>query len=485
MNVRLVFNVVGRILKIEGALMLVPMLVAVFYQEPMLHVISFLIPATITYILGFIFSYKSDDYRNLYTIEGFMIVGISWILLSLMGSFPYMMSGVLPHFGDAFFETASGFTTTGATVIDSVGPDTRSILFWRAFSQWIGGMGVLVFAFAVLPKSRSQTQFIMQAEAPGTQLEKLQSRVSSSARLLLVFYIVLTLIVAVLLIFGGFSFFDSLLIAFGVSATGGFSQYKDPIARILVSPYVEVVITLGMFIFGANFNLFYLAIKGQFREIWKNEELRWYVGIVLGAAILITLNLTANGYNFTSSLRHGFFNSTSMVTTTAYLTEDFTVWPVFSRTLLNILMFTGAMSGSTAGGLKISRLAILFKNAMAGVKQLTYPNRIVTVHFNGRVIDNSALKEIVNYFFIYIVVFVIGMFIVNLEVDDFLTAFSTSASMLNNIGVGFELVGPSYNYAFFSQPMKIFLSLLMIMGRLEIYPILILFSGTLWRRRHI
>lgn len=481
MNLRLVLSILGQILIYEGFLMLTPIAVVLVYREPLTNALSFVAPALICLVVGTLLSRHRYDTKDMHAAEGFMIVALSWLLLSFFGCIPFLISRELPTFADAFFETASGFSTTGATVFENVEVVANSILFWRSLTQWIGGMGVLVFALAIMPPTQSESVYIMKAEVPGTGFGKIRSRVSSSARILYVFYLVLTLITILLLMAGSMPLFDAVLVGFGAAATGGFSTMNASIASY-DSIYIEVVLTLAMLIFGINFNLYYALLNAQFKTIWKNEELKWFLTIIAGSTLLIAIDLVANDKQVLQSLHDAFFSVTSVMTTTAYVTVDYTLWPIFPRVILMALMFIGGMSGSTAGGLKVSRIAILVKVAFAEIKRLTYPNRVVSVHFEQQAQTDHFLQSVVNYFIVYMMVFVFGVAVVSLEVPQFISSFSAVSAMLNNIGTGFGIVGPAYNYSFFSGGMKMFLAVLMIAGRLEIYPLLILLSPNLWRR---
>lgn len=481
MNLNLVLSVVGQIIKVLGYIMLSPLFVILIYKEPMGNMVSFIIPALLCLIIGNYLSKSEYDPDDMHAIEGFMVVALSWLIMSLIGSLPFILSGELHTFSDAFFETASGFSTTGATVFTDVEIVSNSILFWRSLTQWLGGMGVLVFVLAITPSGKSESVYIMKAEIPGATFGKLRSRVSSSAQVLYRLYITMTLITVALLILARIPIFDSVLLAFGAAATGGFTTVNASIAHYN-STYVELILAFSMLAFGINFNLYYMLLNRQFKSFLKNEELKWYVSIILIPSLLIALNLFLNGYDFLQSLHDAFFSVTSMTTTTAYILVDFTQWPIFPRVVLLMLMFVGGMSGSTAGGLKVSRVAIIFKVAIAEIRRITYPNRVVSVHFEGQAQDQNFIRSVINYFVVYVLIFVLGISIVSLEVPEFISAFSLVSAMINNIGTGFGSVGPAYNYSAFSSPMKIFLSFIMIAGRLEIYPMLILLAPGTWKR---
>lgn len=472
---------------VVGGLMLLPLVVSLIYQEPLRYSLSFLITAVLTAGTGFSFSRTEMDSQKFYAKEGFVIVSLSWLLVSLFGALPFVISGDIPSFIDAFFETTSGFTTTGASILNNVEALSHSMLFWRSFTHFIGGMGVLVFALAVFPSSDSRSGsgsssvHIMKAEMPGPTFGKLVSRLSDSARILYIIYIILMFVIVALLWFAGAPLFDSLLLSFGVAGTGGFSLLNGSIA-----PYdsvtIEVILGIGMILFGINFNLFFMMVNKQIKKALKSEQLKWYFGIIGVSIVLVTLNLIVNSHSLTGALRDSFFTVSSVMTTTGFSTAVFGQWPLFSQLILLTLMFIGGMAGSTAGGLKISRIAILIKSAWAELKRTVRPNRVVTVQFENKTMDNKALNSIFSYVMIYIMIFVVTMFLVSFETPDFVSAFSAVSATINNIGPGLGMVGPASNFASFTPLIKLVLSFVMFMGRLEIIPILILLSPNTWRK---
>lgn len=474
--------VLGRLLQIEAALMLIPLIISLIYDEPIEYTLSFLVVGVVSAMIGYFLTIKHPKKTSLYAKEGFVIVSLSWLLLSIFGALPFVLSGDIPSFVDAFFETVSGFTTTGASILDDVEALSHSMLFWRSFTHLIGGMGVLVFALAVLPRTESESVHIMKAEVPGPTFGKLVSKLSDSARYLYIIYLVLTSVIIFALFLAGMPLFDSFIHAFGAAGTGGFGMRNGSIA-----PYdsvaIEVILGIAMLIFGANFNLYFLMITKHFKEAIQSEELKWYGGFVVGSILLITAHLTALYHNFGDALRHSFFAVTSIITTTGFGTDNFGDWPLFSRLILLIIMFVGGMAGSTGGGIKVSRIAILVKTAFAELKRNAYPNRIVSLHFENKPLEGTVIKAIANYLIVYIIVFVVILMIISLEMPDFTSAFSAVAATFNNIGPGLGVVGPDASYSFLNGFNKIVLSIAMIMGRLEIFPILILFSPGIWRRR--
>lgn len=481
MNKRIVAYILGRLLQIEAILLLIPIVISIIYQEPLRYSLSFLLVALVTGIIGHLFTKKMPKNRSLYAKEGFVIVSLSWILLSIFGSIPFVLNGDIPSLVDAFFETSSGFTTTGASILDNVENLAHSSLFWRSFTHLIGGMGVLVFALAVLPQMESETVHIMKAEVPGPTFGKIVAKLSNSARILYVIYLVMTALTVLFLIFAGMPVFDSFIHAFGAAGTGGFGMRNGSVAPY-ESVSIEIILGIAMILFGMNFNLYFFLITKHFKEVFKSEELRWYLGFIIGSVALITIHLSTTTHSVLQALRDSFFSVSSIITTTGFSTDNFDNWPLFSQMILLGLMFVGAMAGSTGGGIKVSRVAILIKTALTELKRNTYPNRIVSIRFENKPVKGKMIQAISNYFILYVVIFVALVLIVGLETSDFTSAFSAVAATINNIGPGLGIVGPHANYSLFSPFIKILLSLVMIMGRLEIFPILILFSPGVWRR---
>jgi len=467
---------------VVAGLMFFPIVVSLIYREPLRYVLSFLLTAILMVGIGFGFSRTKMNTHKLYAKEGFIIVALSWILVSAFGALPFVFSGDIPSFVDAFFETSSGFTTTGSSILTDVEALSHSMLFWRSFTHLIGGMGVLVFALAVLPSSDSESVHIMKAEMPGPTFGKLVSRLSSTARILYVIYFVMTVAVFFLLWLAGLPLFDSLLLSFGVAGTGGFGIVNGSIA-----PYnnatIEFILGIGMLLFGMNFNLFFLLIHKEMKQVFKSEELKWYLRIVGISIILISANLAMNAIPLLTSVRDSFFTVSSVITTSGFSTALFEQWPMFSQLILLLLMFVGGMAGSTAGGLKVSRVAILVKSGLAELKRVVRPNRVVTVQFENKMMDEQELNKIYSYVIIYAFIFITTTLMVSFEAPDFMSAFSTVATTINNIGPGLGVVGPAGNFSLYSPFIKVVLSFIMIMGRLELFPVLILLSPNTWRKR--
>lgn len=481
MNYPMVFYLIGNLLKVEAGLMVLPLLVAVFYGED--TVLSFLITILLLLIIGLLLSFRKPKDRAMYAREGFLIVGISWVLLSVFGALPFTLSGEIPRFVDAFFETVSGFTTTGASILTDVESLSRGILFWRSFTHWVGGMGVLVFVLAILPQSDAQTLYVMKAEVPGPTCGKLVAKVRHTALILYGIYLVMTLLLIVLLLLGGMPLFDSVLHSFGTAGTGGFGIKAASIGHYN-SAYIDGVIGVFMILFGVNFNLYYFLLLGDFASVFKSEELRWYLGIIAASVGLITLNiLPLYGNNPLHSFRYAFFQVSSIITTTGYTTADYSAWPVFSQTILVLIMFVGAMAGSTGGGIKVSRVAILFKNAVRGLRSMLSPRSVRTLKFEGKPLEKQTMAGINCFFTAYILLFALSVLLLAGDQHDHVSNLTAVAACFNNIGPALGICGPTGSYAPFSDLSKIVLSFDMLAGRLEIFPILMLFVPATYRRR--
>ena len=481
MNYKMVAYLLGRIMLIMAVLMCLPFLIASFGQEDTW--LGFLIAIISQLLLGFICSIKKPKNKEFYAKEGFVIVALVWLLTSLFGALPFYLSGEIPSYVDAFFETVSGFTTTGASILNDIESLSYSTLFWRSFTHWIGGMGVLVFVLAVLPKSHaSQSIHLMRAEVPGPQVGKLVSRMRGTARILYGIYIVMTLAEILCLRIAGLPWFDSILNAFSTAGTGGFSIKNASIAAYN-SAAVDYIITVFMLLFGINFTLFYLILTGHALQAIKSEELRWYAGIVGVATIVITFNIMPQYEGFWESFRYAFFQVGSIITTTGFITADFAKWPDLSQTVLMLLLFMGACAGSTGGGFKISRVIILIKTSFRELRQQIRPRAVTTLTLEGRALEDKTVYGVLSYLSIYIFVFVVSHLLVSMDQVTYLTGFTAVATCLNNVGPGLEGVGPVENFSHFSNFSKIVLSADMLAGRLELLPILTLLSPMTWRHR--
>ncbi len=482
MNKRLVINTIGKILIMEAMFMILPLIVAFIYGESIQNKLSFAGVIALLLLVGFL-SFKIDLKETNYGIkDGFGIVALSWIAMSFFGSLPLIISGYIPNFIDAMFEMVSGFTTTGASILVDVEELSQSMLFWRSFTHFIGGMGILVFALAVLPKTSNGTVHVMRAEVPGPSFGKLVSKIDITAKILYKIYVVMTIVLILALIAVGMKPFDAMIHAFGAAGTGGFSS-KAASVGYYDSAAVDYILGVGMLLFGVNFSLYYLILLGRVKDVLRSEELKFYLGIVTFAVIVICFDIRSTYGSVAKMVRDVFFTVSTIITTTGYATADFDKWPLLSRYMVLLLMFTGACAGSTAGGLKVSRVLILIKSGINELKRALNPRRIMTVTEDGRSMPEGTVKSAHIYLILYLGIFAIILFIISFRIDDFITAFSAVAATLNNIGPGLSAVGPTGNYAFFSPYAKIVLTFAMILGRLEIIPVLTLFMPQTWRKR--
>ena len=479
MNYKMVGFVLGRIFLIEAALMLFPMGCAAIYGEWSV-VLSFLWPALIVLALGLMTSLRTPQNTKIYARDGLAIVALVWVLMSVFGALPFVISGEIPSFVDAFFETVSGFTTTGSTILTDVEALSHGTLFWRSFSHWIGGMGVLVFAMAVLPMTDGRAMHLMRAEVPGPTVGKLVPRIRKTASILYLLYIALTLVEMVLLIAGGMSFYDALLHAFATAGTGGLSTRALSIGYYN-SAYIDIVVGVFMILFGVNFSLYYLILLGNIRTALRNEELRWFLGVIAFSVLTIAFDIRNLYGGVGHALRYSFFQVTSIISTTGFATADFNLWPEYSKFLLVLLMFVGGCAGSTAGGLKVSRVMLLFKSCTIEVKKMLRPRCIEEVRLDGKPVDGQTVYNALTYFTFYIIILLIAGLIVSLDGLDFTTNFTAALSCLSNVGPGLSLVGPTGSFAIFSPLSKIVLMICMLLGRLEIFPLLLLFVPFTWR----
>ena len=490
MNFRLVFRVLGLILLIEAALMLLPCAVALIYGEMM--GLNFVWAILIAAAIGFPLSRIPVRQRNMFARDGFVIVGLAWVMFSLIGCLPFVFSGTIPNFLNAFFETVSGFTTTGASILDGAVLDgmTYCMKFWRCFTNWIGGMGILVFMLALMPLTGGSSVHILRAESTGPTVEKMTPKLSSTAKHLYLIYIGITL--AEMLFLLGDSFFnkvdgmpafDAVVTAIATAGTGGFSAYSWSMMHY--STYAQIVITVFMYLFGINFGLYYLILTGKIKQALKNEELRVFVCMILFAICAISVNLYLCGFygqNVGEILRHSAFQVATVSSTTGFASTDFDLWPAFSKTLMVALMFIGSCAGSTAGGMKMSRIIIGFKAARHDIHALIHPRAVKSVRFNGKAVSEEVVNRTVRFLLCYLMIFVVSAVIVSLDGRDVVTGFTSVAATLNNIGPGLAKVGPTGNYAAFSDLSKIILVLDMLIGRLEIFPMLLLFNPSVWRK---
>ncbi len=479
MNFRMIGYTIGLVLLCMAALMVLPLIVTVIYEGSDFW--SFVISIAVTAVVGFALFLLRPKTTRIFAREGFLIVALSWLSLSAFGALPFVISGAIPNYVNAIFESASGFTTTGASILTEIESLPKGILFWRSFTHWIGGMGVLVFVMAILPLAGGRSMHVMRAEVPGPIVSKLVPQIRNTAIILYMIYIVLTLLETVVLLLCDLPLYDSLVHAFGTAGTGGFSTKNASIAAY-ANPNVEIVITVFMLLFGINFNLYFLIILGQISKALLDEELRVYLGIVFLSIAAISVNIYHMYENVGETVRIAAFQVATIITTTGYATSDFNVWPEFSRTLLVLLMFIGACAGSTGGGLKISRFIILLKNAMCSLRSQLFPRSVNIVRLQGRKVENGTVLEVGNYFVLYMFIMLGSFLLISLDGFTFESSFTAVIACLNNIGPGLGMVGPIGNYSEFSYMSKIILTLNMIIGRLEIYPIMLLFTPAAWRK---
>ena len=480
MNRRMILNTVGLMLKVEAVLLLLPAIAALIYAESCLW--SILISAAISLAAGFALTLLSRPKTQvIYAREGFITVALAWVAVSAVGALPFYISREIPSYIDAFFETVSGFTTTGASILTNVEVMSRGLLFWRSFTHWVGGMGVLVFVMALVPSVTDRSIHIMRAEMPGPVVGKLMPRARDTASILYKIYVGMTLAQIVLMWIGGMPLYESIVHAFGTAGTGGFGVKADSIAGY--SPYLQWVITVFMLLFGVNFNLYYLLLIRRFRAAAQSSECWYYLGIVGVSIALITANILPMYKNFQEALRLSAFQVASIVTTTGYATADFNLWPQFSKAILLLLMIVGACAGSTGGGLKVSRAVMLFKTVGREIRHLLHPRSVNSVRFEGKQVDGATLKGVSSYFALYIICILAICLVLSLEPFDLETNLSATLACFNNIGPGLAAVGPASNYAAYSPLSKLVLSLAMLLGRLEIYPLLLTLIPTTWIRK--
>lgn len=476
----MILNTVGLMLKVEAALLLLPAIAALIYAESCLW--SILISAAISLAAGFALTLLSRPKSQvIYAREGFITVALAWVAVSAVGALPFYISREIPSYIDAFFETVSGFTTTGASILTNVEVMSRGLLFWRSFTHWVGGMGVLVFVMALVPSVTDRSIHIMRAEMPGPVVGKLMPRARDTASILYKIYVGMTLAQIVLMWIGGMPLYESIVHAFGTAGTGGFGVKADSIAGY--SPYLQWVITVFMLLFGVNFNLYYLLLIRRFRAAAQSSECWYYLGIVGVSIALITANILPMYESFQEALRLSAFQVASIVTTTGYATADFNLWPQFSKAILLLLMIVGACAGSTGGGLKVSRAVMLFKTVGREIRHLLHPRSVNSVRFEGKQVDGATLKGVSSYFALYIICILAICLILSLEPFDLETNLSATLACFNNIGPGLAAVGPASNYAAYSPLSKLVLSLAMLLGRLEIYPLLLTLIPTTWIRK--
>ncbi len=480
MNRRMVLFLIGQMMKIEALLMLLPFITALIYKESCAT--AFAITIAITFVCAFaitIFSKPSN--KVIYAKDGFVIVAMTWIILSVFGALPFVISGEIPSFIDAFFETVSGFTTTGASILTNVEAMSHGLLFWRSFTHWIGGMGVLVFIMAINPNVSDRSIHIMRAEMPGPIVGKLLPRTKDTAKVLYLIYIVMTVAEIIFLLLGKMSLFEAVTHAFGTAGTGGFGVKADSIAGY--SPYLQWVITIFMLLFGINFNIYFLLLVKRMVSALKSTELWTYLGIVFASVTAISINIYPIYENIGQALRHAAFQVSSIITTTGFATADFNLWPTFSKGILLILMLVGACAGSTGGGFKVSRIIILIKAIKREFTHLLHPRTVKVIRYEGKKLDEQTTHSVLTYLAIYSICLLAISLVLFIEPFDIETSLSAAVACFNNIGPGLGGVGPVESYAAYSEFSKVVLSFAMLLGRLEIFPILLAFSPSTWIKK--
>ena len=478
MNYRMISHTLGSVLACLAVLMLLPLAAGLCYGE---NVLGFVVAVVITAAVSFFLRSFKPRSTDIYAREGFVIVGLAWISMSLLGALPFVISGQIPNYIDAVFETVSGFTTTGASILTDIEGMSHGCLFWRSFTHWIGGMGVLVFVMAVLPMSGEHSMHIMRAEVPGPTVGKLVPRARETAKILYLMYMALTALETIFLVAGGMSFFDALLHAFGTAGTGGFST-KAASVGAFNSLYMEMVISVFMLLFSVNFNLYYLLLIGRVKDVLKNEELRWFTGILLFAIITMAINISDIYGGFVPALRYSIFNTLAVSSTTGFVNADFTLWPEYSKWTLVLLMVIGACAGSTGGGIKISRLIIILKASFADLMGLVSPRHVRRVQTDNTRVANETVRAVYLFCTMYMLIMFATTWALSFDGYDIATNLTATISCLSNIGPGMGLVGPCGSFAIFSQPSKLLLTFVMLVGRLEIYPIIVLFIPAFWKK---
>ncbi len=479
MNYKMVFKTVGRILWAEAAFLCLPLLVSLYYKENLFHI--YLIVIGILLGSGAVMNLPKPEVKRIYAREGFAIVSLSWIMLSFFGALPFVFSGAIPSVIDAMFETVSGFTTTGATILADVEALPKSILFWRAFTHWLGGMGIIVFVLAFLPQKDMQSMHIMRAEVPGPSVGKLVSKTTVTARILYIMYAVLTIAEMIALLCCDMPLFDSVTTAFATAGTGGFSVKNASIAAYN-SLSIEIVISLFMLLFGVNFNLYYLVIMKQFKRAIKSEELWTYVGIVVASTGIIAINIMPLVSSFGEALRQAGFQVASIITTTGFGTADFGTWPTLSQFIVVLLMFCGACTGSTGGGLKVGRIMILLKIVTRELRRAINPRSVKCIKLDGAVIDKEVISTTSVYFVVYMFLIGFSTILISLDNIDVTGATTSVISCINNIGPALSANGMISHFADFSDFSKVVLTADMLIGRLEIFPMIILFLPSTWKK---
>lgn len=479
MNFSIVRYIIGFILQFEAGFLLLPALVGAIYHEKK-SVICYLLTALLCFVFGYALRYKRPKQRELYIREGFATVAFGWLTISLFGALPFVLTGDIPHYIDALFETISGFTTTGATILSDVEAISRAGLFWRSFTHWIGGMGVFVFIMSILPLMGGSTMNLMRAESTGPSVGKLVPRAKDTAKILYQLYIGFTIMGVVVLCICGLPLFDSLTVTFGSVGTGGFGIHNDSIASY--SPLVQYVVTILMILSGVNYAFYFCLVRKQLKEAFSMEEVKWYLLIILASVGVITWNIHSLYPTLEESLRHAFFQVGTLITSTGFATTDYDLWPQFSKTILIIVMFIGSCAGSTGGGIKVSRILILMKGIKKELQMMVHPRLVKKIRMDGHVISHETIRSTNAYIAVYFIIFFVSVLLVGIDEYDFTTNFTGVLATLNNMGPGMELVGPTCNFSIFSSFSKCVLMFDMLAGRLELFPVLMILVPSCWKK---
>lgn len=478
MNYSIIRYIIGWVLVLEAIFLLLPSLVALIYQEK--SGVAFIVTAVLCAVIGILLTARKPKNKNYYAREGFVIVALSWIVMSLFGALPFVISGEIPSYVNALFEIVSGFTTTGASILSDVEALSHACLFWRSFSHWIGGMGVFVFLLIVLPLTGGSNMHLMRAESPGPSVGKLVPKVRETAKILYMIYIAMTLIEMVILALGGMSIFEAVTLSFGTAGTGGFGVKNSSIADYSV--FCQAVITIFMILFGVNFNFYYYLLGKNKKNAFKIEEVKWYFIIIFASIAVITFNIREFYDSIWAALHHAAFQVGSVITTTGYATADFNLWPQMSKTVLVLIMFIGACAGSTGGGIKVSRILIMFKTIGQEIKTLIHPRSVHTIKMDDKAVDKGVVRGVGAFLMTYAVIFCVSLLLITLDGKDLITNFTAVTATINNIGPGLMEVGPTGNFGGFSAFSKCVFIFDMLAGRLELYPILLLLTPSVWRK---
>ena len=481
MNKRLVLRLLGAILLIEALAMAPSLAISFLYGDG--DALALLSSMALLAALGFpAWRFAHPREQNLRAREGFLVVALSWVLLSAFGALPFVISGLIPNYIDAFFEAVSGFTTTGATLMGNFDGLPRGVMFWRSFTHWIGGMGVLVLTLALLPQMTGRSSHLVRAESPGPSLSKIVPKMGDTAKILYLIYGALTVIELAALIIAGMSPYDAAIHAMGTAGTGGFSNYGSSVGAF-DSAVIDAIITFFMVLFGINFALFYRVLVGGWRDALRSEELHWYLALFAGSTLFVSLMILPQYGTFLNALRYGSFQVATIMSTTGYATADFNLWPQAVKALIVVLMFIGSCAGSTAGGIKVVRVGILCKLGCREVRRTFQPRKVQVVRFEGKGVEENRLTQVSVFFFVYVLLVLVGMFLVSLEgLYDLETNFTAVLTCISNVGPGLGHVGPVENFSGYGPFAKVVLSLLMLAGRLELFPILVLFHPSAWRK---